>query len=490
MGMSILRKRPSERRKYIYFRHDNFVPNPTQLDFCLDESLVRLFVGGVGVGKSAVLAFEGNRLNVANSGHDGFIVAPTYNMLVRVTLPAFLKMMPDQLIKVHHKSHKFIECVTGSKIWYGSANDEESAGNLDGSNLAWAAMDEVRYLPRAAYRNLLARIRVRCPRNALIGATTPQPNGWLEDTMFANGVKTFFATTHENRHNLADGYIESMMSQYSEEDIRSLIYGELIKHSGVVYKDWDGEKNVRNYEWNPNHELYCSVDFGYNEPHCLWIAHVPSADMDGEFDDIVIDEIKPERITADEFAIRILERNQEKGYYVHDYFGDPAGGQKRTGKEGGSDIADFANRGIDIVAATNPKYRDIKTGLTIVRSRIRSSEGTRRLFVSRNMAEAFMDNRGMKRGFCKDITSYRYPDKDKPGILKDLPCKTKNIHSEHSMDCIRMYCVHMYPHLGMVSGDFTTASLEPTKQDDQFEIRDSAWQRLRHDEMFDIGQEF
>lgn len=465
----------------------DFVPLPHQRDFFYSRAFKRWLIGGQGCGKSCSLGVDCLRMAVANGGkdHDGFIVAPIYSMLVRVTFPAFARLLPAGIIRQHHRSHRFIELINGSKIWIGSASEPDT---LEGSNLCWAAMDECRMIDKRAYQFLLARVRIKgAQRPSVVGVSTPDDNGWLEASTMDDDSEVIFATSRDNVH-LIEGYAEGLEGIYSAEDTERFVGGRFTKSSGSIYKDWSDELNTLDYTWSVNNaKLYCTIDFGYNMPAALWIAQIKDGN---DYIDVVIDELVPDKVTAKRFAEMILERNREAGYVVEQYYGDVAGDHIRG--DGLSDISDFAGMGIGVSTISQPIFRDIIAGLSVVRGRICTAKGVRRLFASRDLMDRYRGNMKMPRGFCKDIAAYRYPDKLKAGQAQNKPCPRLNTRCEHTMDAVRYYLVQKYPNMA-VSSDFSTfkpMSTDEARKNRVHQVEDNAhdflYKRGFYDDMYEM----
>ena len=145
--------------------------------------MVKAYLGGVGAGKTAAGAYEAVKHALGQPGSNGMIVAPTYNMLRRVTLTAFLDALPPGCIREHRMVQRCIILHNGSRIWYASA---DNPGTLDGTNLTWWWFDEARYGRPEAYYKLVARLR---EPGAILHqgfiTTTPEMN-WLYEEFEAH----------------------------------------------------------------------------------------------------------------------------------------------------------------------------------------------------------------------------------------------------------------------------------------------------------------
>ena len=87
-------------------------PHRVQRAFLNDPARVRLFVGGIGSGKTWAGALEVVR---QPGGTRVMVVAPTYRVLKDATLPAFMEAARP-LVRSHRRAELVTELVNGTEI--------------------------------------------------------------------------------------------------------------------------------------------------------------------------------------------------------------------------------------------------------------------------------------------------------------------------------------------------------------------------------------
>jgi hypothetical protein len=253
---------------------EEFVPTLTQHEFLTDEaSRIKAMIGGLGSGKSRTGAEAFVDLVLANPGCDLLMAGPTHEMTRDLCVPAFEAACPRELIVRYVKSEKRYDLRGGRTVKHASA---DKPSTLEGRNLAGFWADEARYWPAESWRNLLARLRaVEARRLQGLVTTTPAMN-WLADEFNASkpGRVVYRASTLENAHNLAPGYIDDLRRTYSPRLARSLIDGEFSVVSGQVYEEFDDAKHLVDWAYDPALPLWLSWDFGVRAASILFAQQV------------------------------------------------------------------------------------------------------------------------------------------------------------------------------------------------------------------------
>jgi hypothetical protein len=230
-------------------------------------------IGGLGSGKSRTGAEAFVDLVLANPGCDLLMAGPTHEMTRDLCVPAFEAACPRELIVRYVKSEKRYDLRGGRTVKHASA---DKPSTLEGRNLAGFWADEARYWPAESWRNLLARLRaVEARRLQGLVTTTPAMN-WLADEFNAGKAdrEVYRASTLENAHNLAPGYIEDLRRSYSPRLAKSLIDGEFSVVSGQVYEEFDESKHLVDWRYDPSLPLWLSWDFGVRASSILFAQQV------------------------------------------------------------------------------------------------------------------------------------------------------------------------------------------------------------------------
>ena len=211
----------------IHLRHP---PLPAQAEFWGSGEAVRLFMGGIGSGKTRAGAVEILR---QPSGSLGMVLAPTYPMLRDSTQRTFFEICNlaesrgAKLIREHSAQKQETTLVNGTVILWRTANHPD---RLRGVNASWAWLDEAREMEEEVWRIALGRIRVGTPR-AWITTTPVGAQHWTAK-LDAHVTR---ARTRDNVHLPAE-YVERLEATYDERWRRQELEGEVVDWSGGLIR--------------------------------------------------------------------------------------------------------------------------------------------------------------------------------------------------------------------------------------------------------------
>jgi hypothetical protein len=196
-----------------------------------------------------------------NPGCPFLMGGPSHEMTRDHVVPAFEAACPPSLVLGYNKTDKVFRLKGGRLVKHFSA---DKPSTVEAWNAAGFWGDEVRYWKHETWRNLLGRLRARRARRIQgIVSSTPAMN-WMADEFDAGRTDraVYRASTRENAHNLAPGYIEDLERSYSARLARSLIDGEFSVISGQVYEEFDEQLHAVDWTYDPRHPLWLSWDFG------------------------------------------------------------------------------------------------------------------------------------------------------------------------------------------------------------------------------------
>lgn len=196
--------------------------------------------------------------------------------------------------------------------------------------------------------------------------------------------KSFHFTSYDNP-DLPRAELESMVEEYKklgEDYFRQEIMAEYVKPVGVVYREWDMDRQHIPLDYDPNLPLHVSFDWGVNDPTAIvWIQPYGAETR-------VIDYYEASDASIEHF-VQVINA---KPYKKPDLFtGDPAG-KARTLTTGTSVIEMLADKGI---------FVRTKDGVRIPDQIRIAHEKMPGLYVAKDRAEGFRD--------C--LLNYRYPEK-------------------------------------------------------------------------------
>lgn len=427
---------------------EDYRPNQTALEFHRSRARVKGLLGGYGSGKTRAGAEEALDLAMANPGCDGIIVAPTWGVLQKVTLRAFhdwpshTGACPRDFIVKRDADRRYLQLRNGSRVYYASS---DSAGTLEGPTVAWFWVDEGRLVHPDAWRIIIGRLREQRAQR-LQGVVTSTPSaGWQHEEFGSEKQDrdVFHVSTRENAHNLAAGYIEDLERTYSAREAKVLIEGQFGLLVGAVYEEFDKKTHCIPWTYNPRLRTALTIDFGYRRPAAIWLQQIPPGTPlppepgspfprvahDNTW--IAFDELMPENWTTEQLAQGI----KAKGYRIDVVYCDPAG-------DGTQPALGFSD--LDVLASyklptpkfvTDPRFRWVPFGVSLVAGMLRNIRGETRLYVSRDL-----DNPSSRRGVVKDFESYRRQEAKEGRPVSDHPVKD-GLH-DHGMDGVRYFAIN------------------------------------------------
>ncbi len=357
----------------------------------------KAFVGGVGSGKSYFGGTWAGEQTMRGEG-DGMIVAPTYQMLADVSVPAYIEMLKRHNWSYNHIKHRNVIETARSKIFLRSAEHPE---RLRGPNLSWAWCDEAALFRSTVWPIMLGRLRMNNAR----GLITTTPAGfnfvheyWVEKQNPSYGLVQ--ASSIENRH-LDTDFVKELRAAYTEEFAAQEIEGKFVTFEGLVYPEFshDTERgNIKTWDIQEDWQRVRGIDFGYTNPFvCLWGV----IDHDSRL--YIYDEHYQTKRLISEHANAILVHKGDFKWTVSDW-----DAQER---------AELESAGISTVKA----QKEVIVGIQKVKARLkRQADGKPRLIVHPRCVN-----------LIKEFSSYRWNPKARGG--KEEPIK----ESDHAMDALR-----------------------------------------------------
>jgi PBSX family phage terminase large subunit len=398
-----------------------FTPFGQQLKFLQSSARIRAALAGRRGGKTEIGAIEAIRHAEQKTGWVkneideciGVIIAPTTDMLRRISLKKFLAYAkPFQ--PEFHQTHNEITWPNGSIIYGISADKPE---RLEGIKANWLWLDEVFQMGEQIFLESMARVadtKGRIWATGSLGVQYVNPKRhWIYKYFIENpieGSETFTWTTADNPH-FPREELERLKNTLDSRTYRALF--ELnwdIQGKNLVYDDFT-EANLKECSYNPSLETSVTVDWGWAHKAAVFFVQYNQASDTVH----VIDEIVASKMTLDEMHKRIMQ----KPYRITNWYADIAGNAERE-QTGLSNIAWFRQRNIHF------KYRTmaIAHSISLVRSYILNLKGQRRLYIDPKRCPNLVD--GMK--------NYKYPEKNGT-ISGEVPEKK----DDDCVDSLRYY---------------------------------------------------
>lgn len=401
-----------------------------------------LYSGGVGSGKTLIGCITMLTLAVLYSGD--YLVCRLFNPELKITTyDAFLKLCPPDLIIEHRVADQIIRLRSmdgkESRVIFRGLEEPEKHRSL---NLNAAYIDESSQVSEEAFTLLQGRLRGKSVRKIFM-TTNPNGHSWLyryfvkKDWPNEIAKRKFLhisAPSTENVH-LPEGYVEGMLSTWSDDRIKREVMGSWDAFSGQVYTEFDRSLHViRPFAIPDEWTKFIGADHGYRNPSAfMWMA----CDYDGnlyvyrEFyerewhiDEILKGNKRPGR--EGKGVIALSRKEKIEGIWI-----DPSTKADR-GKE--SDFTTYTEN-LPQDWSLIPANNSVSTGIDRVKQylKVDPSTGKPRLFIFDTC-----------KNLIEEIAQYKYEDLNpsQAGIknIKESPVKK----DDHSVDALR-YAVMSRP---------------------------------------------
>ena len=382
----------AERNDGIFYRGVGYEPLPSQVAFHASEARIKGFSGPIGSGKSAALCHEAIKLAYANSGRSGLIGAPTYPMLKDATQRALFDILDSNRPPYDFfKAENVLRMKeTGSQILFRPLDEFE---RLRGTNLAWFGLDELTYVPEAAWLRLEGRLRdPKAKRLCGFAAWTPKGYDWVYQRFIAEpkpGYEVIRAEPNENRFLLGKtpDFYKNLKGSYDEKFYQQEALGQYVQmHGGRVYHTFDRQDHLVDLTPDRRIPLLWALDFNV-DPMSSVVAQILAGRV------TVLNEIVLRHATTEEACEQFHKAfgQHQAGIVV---YGDASGNSTQT--TGLSDfqiIREFfrskGNASVQYkVPRSNPPVRD---RVSLMNAKLRPASGDIQLLVDRRCKELIKD---------------------------------------------------------------------------------------------------
>ena len=367
---------------------------------------------------------------IFNENSRGWIVAPSYELANKIGREIhenliFKCKFPTINKRVHNGQLFYAKFINKAEVWIKSADSPDTG--LVGEGLDWLIIDEAAIVSRTIWEQYL-RPTLADRRGWALFVSTPRGYNWLHD-LYTRGQSDDYPEWESWQHaSTSSRYfrdnVEELKNEFTKETYEQEYLARFTSWAGTVF-NFDRDIHVGRYDFNPNWETYCSIDFGFRMPSVVWLQ---VGKVDGDVEVHIIDEIiHKTNVKTEELADKILAKN----YPVLHVYCDPAGAGVQS-TSGVGDVEIFKRKGIFPRFKTDKVSRSIASGIDLVRSYLENADGKTRLFVSDKC-----------KGIIEDFENYRYPDKKENQRLKDDPLKDGR--HDHGMDAVRYFFVNKFP---------------------------------------------
>ena len=238
-----------------------------------DKSLVLLFTGSGGGGKSRTAGEKVHAFLLKYPGATGLVVRKTREAANRSCVPMLWETVigGERSGIVYNRSDHIFKYPNGSVIYTGGMKNEEqrqairSIGGKGAVDIIW--VEEANALDLRDYQELLVRLRgTAAPWRQIILTTNPDyPDHWINTRLILGGeARVYTSGARDNHHNPSD-YLRILATLTGVQKQR-LVDGLWVQAEGVIYETFSlyEDGNVTDEaEYDPNLPIVWGVDDGY-----------------------------------------------------------------------------------------------------------------------------------------------------------------------------------------------------------------------------------
>jgi len=395
-----------------------------------DDHRYKLIVGGRRVGKSKMALMELIKHCLELPKANAWWVAPTISMAREIGWEEFKEYRDDlePAIESVHETLLRVKFKNGSSISFKGADNERS---LRGRGLTYLVIDEAAFIdPDIWTRALRPALSDRNGKAMLI--STPNGRNWFySQAAVASNDEMWLYDHWPTWKNplITEDELRQAAQTVSEMDFRQEYLAEFITKEGLVY-DGFSEENIIDPGFPSAHDwdIYLGMDFGYANPTAVSFMAVNNIQQQIiQFDELYVTRKSIDQI--EELIVEKLAEHKLSRDSVKEILTDPAGNAAELSS--GISPVDFL-RMSPLRWHVSNKGSEIAPGIALVRSFIKSADGTRRFFVTNNCRETI---RSLS-GYTYSKESQRY-ETIKEEALKD------GLH-DHMCDAIRYFFVNVF----------------------------------------------
>lgn len=232
-----------------------------QKQFLLSRRPVRLFVGGVGAGKTTAGCLA---VCALPAGARVLVIAPTYRMLADVIWYSVMRLFEKSPVPPNgNRTDMVITLPNGTELILRSATHPERLRGLEVDAL-W--IDEAAYISEEVFHVALGRARRARPLVLL--TTTPAGFNWLYRRFVENppsDVEIVRAPTYSNP-GLPPEYLESLRASYTELLYQQEVLAQFVDVGGAVFRSsWIQYGDLPTDLFTPAVRRYLGVDLAISQ---------------------------------------------------------------------------------------------------------------------------------------------------------------------------------------------------------------------------------
>lgn len=413
-----------------------YCPHSYQLSFHRDDSRWRIVVGGRRVGKSKMCIQEALKTCLTENNQLVYWIAPNLRLAKEVgfeELENYIDIL-DNVIEDINMSDLTVSFKNGSRLVFKSGDNPNS---LRGRKINLVILDEAAFIKPEIWQVVRPALSDTQGRAILI--STPNGIGDWFHTIWDQHKRwsKYHWPSLMNKDIMTDEEIADIQSSMSQQEYDQEILAKFVTKAGRVYNDFNEENIIESFTLDTKqYDIHLGLDFGFASPTAVCFMAVDRLTEDKI---IQFDELYVTRTQIDDVISLIVAKLREYNITIDDLkatYCDPAGEAYEL-SSGLSPVDKMRRSGFSVIN----KATKIAPGIAQVRSYIKSSDGNRRFFVTKNCKETIRSLNGYQYDVASNGTS-------KEEALKD------GLH-DHMCDGIRYFFVNRFDTAKYVAKDLS-----------------------------------
>ena len=365
-----------------------------QAEVIKDSARFRILITGRRFGKTFLAIHELARF-ARFPNRKVWYVAPTYRQAKAICWQELVqRLRKHNWVSEVNNSDLTVILRNNSRISLRGADNENS---LRGIGLDFLVMDEFADISPVAWYEVLRPTLSDTQGHALFCGTPRGFGNWGYD-MYVKGQsdkewQSFKFTTLEGLQ-VPQEEIEQAKEDLDERTFQQEYMASFVNYAGMIYYNFDRNKNIIDQYSNPYKTLHIGLDFNV-DPMCAVVSVIENDRI------IVIDEIQIWSSNTNEMVEEIKSRYKNKSVI----YPDPSARQRKTSAGGLTDLAILKNAGFEVRSRnTAPLVRD---RINSVNAKLKNAKGFNSLFILKSCKNVI---KSIERQIYKEGT--HIPDKD------------------------------------------------------------------------------
>jgi phage terminase large subunit len=237
-------------------------------------------IAGTGGGKTVLgpvwvyKQLEKHRLSGSQKPVLGLIVAPTYKVLIRATVPCLIDTLKDTIYEGEYKDSKNLYVLkNGGRIWCQGA---DNPGGIEGGQFDFVWGDEAGQFKLSVWNAIQGRTGMK--QSPVLLTTTPYGRNWLYTDFYKRakeGDSNYYVrqwASYLNPSYAREEYERAKLTM-GKERAAQRYDGLFLQPEGLVYPEFDTclvslSQTELLEKLRAGKKHYGGLDFGWNDPFC------------------------------------------------------------------------------------------------------------------------------------------------------------------------------------------------------------------------------